>query len=228
MSRDEPIHAVAFDIDGTLYPNIRMYIASLPVVLRHVKLFRAYGDARKQIRRERPVTDIYERTAQLTAERLNQDPTEIAKKIDHVIYDKWESTLTNVRLYPGARELVEHLRGRGIRTAALSDFPVERKLRLLNLDGLWDVAFSAEETGYLKPNPEPFNRLIKELALPPEQILYVGNSYRYDVAGARACGLLTAHITHRKPADDPADFTFRRFSQLRDWLERRLVATDKP
>jgi putative hydrolase of the HAD superfamily len=221
---DNKIRAVAFDIDGTLYPNGPMYLASLPVVVRHLKLFRAFGRARKVIRRVRPITDLHGQTATLVADQLGMDRAEAALRIERYIYGEWESTLKGVRLYRGARDLVRHLRERGIRTAAVSDFPVPKKLHLLNLEGLWDVAFSSEETGYLKPNPEPFQRLIRELELPAGQILYVGNSYHYDVEGARSCGLLTAHITRRPPPGPPADFSFRRFSELREWLESRLVS----
>ncbi len=222
---DDSIRAVAFDIDGTLYPNGQMYLASLPVVIRHLRLFRAFGHARRDIRRERPVTDLHRRTAEMVSNELGIETTEAVTRINRYIYGEWESILKKVTLYPGVRELIQHLRERGIRTAALSDFPVRKKLQLLELEGLWDVAFSSEETGYLKPNQEPFQRLIRELKLPPRQILYVGNSYHYDVEGARSCDLLTAHITRRRPHGPPADFSFRHFSELREWLESRLVAS---
>ncbi|MFW5643352.1 MAG: HAD family hydrolase, partial [Alkalispirochaeta sp.] len=83
----------------------------------------------------------------------------------------------------------------------------------------------AEETGYLKPNPEPFLRLIEELGVPAGEILYVGNSYRYDIEGARAVGMVTAHITRKGSPGAPADLVFSRFSELRRWLEARIGDT---
>lgn len=216
------IRAVAFDIDGTLYPNTRMYRASWPIVVRNVSLFRAFGTARKQVRAERPVANLRERTDQLTAALLGRDTESVADDIDRTIYDRWESSLSRVRLYDGARELLEWLQAQDVPLAAVSDFPVQRKLALLGIDEFWDIAFSSEDTGYLKPNPEPFLRLIEELNVPADQILYVGNSYRYDIVGARSCGMMTAHITHRHIKDRPADFEFRRFSQLRRWLEGKI------
>jgi len=222
MNELSTIRAVAFDIDGTLYPNYRMYLASAPIVFRNFRLFRAFGVARKRVRRERPLIDLSGRTVELTAEVLRREASRVSREIEETIYDRWESSLARVDLYPGAKELLLWLRSRSIPTAALSDFPVERKLKLLGIEELWDVAFSSEETGYLKPNPEPFLRLIEELGFPPGEILYVGNSYRYDVEGARGCGMVTAHITRRHRHGDPADFVFSRFSELREWLEPRL------
>nr|MDA3948118.1 HAD family hydrolase [Spirochaeta sp.] len=92
------------------------------------------------------------------------------------------------------------------------------------IENLWNVAFSSEETGYLKPNPEPFQRLIAEFGRPAERILYVGNSYHYDVVGARSCGMKTAHITRRLHRNSVADLQFREFHELRAWLSTRLSA----
>lgn len=225
MGEQQKIAAVAFDIDGTLYPNIRMYLASWPIVLRHLRLFRAFGRARKEVRNERPVRDLFQRTVELTAGYLRRDADSVAHRIERTIYGRWESSLASVSLYPGARDVVEWIRSKGLPTAAVSDFPVERKLRLLGIEELWDVAFSSEETGYLKPNPEPFLRLIDELGVPAGSVLYVGNSYPYDIVGARACGLITAHITTRSVPGEPADFEFTRFADLKDWIAPRLVET---
>ncbi len=222
MNGQEPaIRAVAFDIDGTLYPNFPMYVVSIPVVVRNMRLFRAFGRARKIVRNERPLADLFGRTAQIVAEELGRDVDDVSAEITRVIYDQWESLLRRVSLYDGAEDLVRKVRQRGVPTAAMSDFPVRRKLELLGIVDLWDVAFSSEETGYLKPNPEPFQRLIDELRLPPEEILYVGNSLHYDIFGARNLGLRTAHITGRR-SSSAADFSFRRYAELWEWLEPRL------
>ncbi|TVR54914.1 MAG: HAD family hydrolase, partial [Spirochaetaceae bacterium] len=71
-----------------------------------------------------------------------------------------------------------------------------------------------------KPNPEPFVAAAECLGLSAEKILFVGNSYEYDVVGAHRAGMHAAHITSGKP--NTADFTFSRFSELGEWLESRL------
>jgi putative hydrolase of the HAD superfamily len=133
--------------------------------------------------------------------------------------------LDRVPTYAGVRDLLTWLRDQGIRTAAMSDFPVSRKLDRIGLSGLWDAAFSSEETGYLKPNPEPFRRLLDELATEPQHLLYVGNSYRYDIEGARALGIRTAHLGGKPQKPRNADVAFRRFSELRAWLADKIEPT---
>lgn len=48
---------------------------------------------------------------------------------------------------------------------------------------------SSEESGMLKPAPEPFLDLAARLRLEPAQILYVGNSPSLDIAGAHGVGM---------------------------------------
>lgn len=216
------IRGVAFDIDGTLYPNRRMYRASLGIVLRNLRLFRAFGAARKDVRTRHPISDLRRETAELTAARLNVSPEEAAQRIDEVIYRRWEEVLRRVPLYPGVTDMLTELRRREVPLAAMSDFPVVSKLKLLGIDSYWDVAFSAEEVGYLKPNVEPFEALEQRLGLRAREILYVGNSYHYDVLGAAAAGFHTAHLggDPRKPGR--ADVAFDDFSVLQQWVVEHL------
>ncbi len=217
------ITAVAFDIDGTLYPNWKMYLASAPLVLRHARLFRAFGRARIASRRIRPIDDLAATTAALTAEHLGIPVERAEAMIRNIIYRRWEATLGRVKPHRGAKELLLWLRDRGVKIGAMSDFPVHRKLRTLGLEGLWDAAFSSEDIGYLKPAPEPFDRLAAELGEPPERILYVGNSAHYDVIGARNAGMRTAYITRRRSAKaGVADCVFSRYTELHAWLLPRI------
>lgn len=216
------IRAVAFDIDGTLYPNARMYRASLPIVLANLRLFRAFGAARREIRVRRPIADLAGETAELTAEHLGQSVAATRHQIDEVIYRRWELVLRRVPLYPGVVGLLDWLRSREIPIAAMSDFPVTQKLAILGLADIWDAAFSSEDIGYLKPNAEPFHELSARLDRPPASLLYVGNSFHYDVLGAHAQGFPTAHLARRPPANSPALLTFRHFSELQAWIGDRL------
>jgi putative hydrolase of the HAD superfamily len=216
------IRGVAFDIDGTLYPNRRMYRASLWIVLRNLKLFRAFGAARKDVRTRHPIADLRHETAELTAERLGISVDDATRRIDEVIYGQWEQVLRKVPLYDGVTALLTELRRRGIPLAAMSDFPVVSKLQLLGIEDCWDVAFSAEEVGYLKPNVEPFEELERRMGLRARDMLYVGNSYHYDVLGAAAAGFHTAYLGGDPRTPGRADFAFRDFSALQQWIVEHL------
>jgi len=108
---------------------------------------------------------------------------------------------------------VSELREKGYKLGVMSDFPVQNKLKFLGLED-WDCSFTSESTGYLKPHPEPFFELARQMKLDPQEILYVGNSYSKDVVGAAEVGMKTAHFASSAPAESRADFTFRKYSDL--------------
>ncbi|MFW5783787.1 MAG: HAD family hydrolase, partial [Spirochaetota bacterium] len=120
------------------------------------------------------------------------------------------------------RECVLRLREHELPVAVTSDFPVERKLERLKLDGLFDCRLWTQESGYLKPHPEPFLALAECMGYPPEEILYVGNSYEYDVVGAKGVGMTAAHLARRAPEASIADFTFSDYRELCPWVHERV------
>jgi N-acetyl-D-muramate 6-phosphate phosphatase len=75
-----------------------------------------------------------------------------------------------------------------------------------------------------KPHPAPLLLAASQLALPPEQCLYVGDAER-DVQSARAAGMpvLVARYGYLGPADDPgswsADALIDTPLQILEWLD---------
>jgi putative hydrolase of the HAD superfamily len=210
------IQAVAFDLDGTLYPNYKMYLRSVPFFVAHPRLVRHFGKIRRVIRTVRPIYNFRWLQAELLAGSLRISTAQAAELIERNIYGRWEETFRKISAYVGAREALQTLRAEGLRLAVISDFPVHRKLKYLGLDDLFDCAFSSEEIGYLKPNPEPFLSLAQRLSLPPDQIMYVGNNYKYDILGAREVGMRSAHLSRKRMIDSKADLTFTNYGELRD------------
>ncbi len=76
----------------------------------------------------------------------------------------------------------------------MSDFPIlDRVENLLGIqDSFWDILYSSEDTGYLKPHKVPFLKIIEDLNLSSNNILYVGNSYEYDILGAKNVSMKAA------------------------------------
>lgn len=217
------LKAVAFDVDGTLYPNASMYLRSLGSVLPHWRLYKALETARIGLRETPdPSEDFYRAQGRAVGAILGLSAEEAQARIEDVVYTRWFRVFEHLRPYRGVAECLEDFRSRGLKLAALSDFPIRRRLEDLGL-GPWDCAMSAEETGCLKPNPQSFLALTDRLGVAPHETLYVGNSYRYDVLGAVAAGLSAAHLTRRPVAGSPAVLQFRRYKELREYVLRVLA-----
>ena len=56
------------------------------------------------------------------------------------------------------------------------------------------MILGSEEIGALKPSKYPFGIMANALELEPSQILYVGNSVKFDVRGAKNAGMKSAII----------------------------------
>jgi putative hydrolase of the HAD superfamily len=238
MMRND-IEGVAYDLDGTLYPNYRFNLALIPFVVKEWPFLLAFGKARNIIRaaqekgapvlgegaasREPPAAgepsspDFYDTQARLIAGIIKADPAPVKEKAETFIYRGWEPLFKKIKLFPAVKETLAAIRDAGLRQGILSDFPPERKLEYLGLSGYWDAVLCSERTGALKPDPRPFRELAEALDLPPERILYVGNSLRYDMRGAKRAGMKTALISFFPPQGrprGPADFVFHDYRQF--------------
>jgi len=226
--------AVAFDLDGTLYPNFRLNIRLIPFLLKDQRLLRAMGTARERMRKyggnypeDLQGRDFYEIQAVIMAEILGKPAEKVREETERLIYRGWEPLFKNIRLFPFVRETLDAFRNKGLKLGLLSDFPPETKLVHLKADGYWDTVLCSEETGYLKPDKASFLDLAEKMKTPPGCILYVGNSIRCDVAGAGRAGMKTALIRSglkrfwplaggsRK---DHPDFVFHDYRQLHDYV----------
>ena len=223
------ITGVAFDLDGTLYPNYRLNIKLIPFLFKESRLVAAFGRVRNIIRAEQennpifPLSDFYHHQAALIAEILGTEPLPLQEKIDRLIYRGWEPLFRNIKPFSRAAETLAALKTAGLKLGILSDFPPETKLEYLGLSGIWDAQLCSESCGVLKPHPLPFTELAAAMALPPEKILYVGNSRPYDVAGAYRAGMKTAWIKNplfpgtgkKQPLPD---LSFSDYRQLRNFM----------
>jgi putative hydrolase of the HAD superfamily len=216
--------AVAFDLDGTLYPNYRLNMRLLPFLCRHWPLIAALGRARKIIRREQELSpsavpsDFHTHQARLVANLLHARPEQIKEKIERLVYRGWERHFGRIKLFPHVREVLKELRAAGLKLGLLSDFPPLAKLKNLGLDDCWDIVLCSEDTGTIKPALPPFCELSNALECPPEQILYVGNSRHYDMVGARRAGMKTALRTRTRTGNKWVNFAFHDYRQLRDFV----------
>ena len=212
------IKGIGFDLDGTLYNNIFMYVCTIPSFIKHPRLVWHYSRARAEIRNIRPISNFRKMQAKLVAETMGASEVEIRLRIEQKLYEDWENRFRIIRPFSGLNEGVKQLRESGYRLGVLSDFPVQNKLKFLGLED-WDCSFTSESTGYLKPHPEPFLELAKRLELDPSEILYVGNSYSKDVLGAAAVGMKTAHLASKPHPGGAADFTFSRYADLFEYIK---------
>jgi putative hydrolase of the HAD superfamily len=216
---DFSVKAIAFDIDGTLYPDWRLYIRLVPHVIKHLSFFRAYSRVRKQLRKTAPLPDFFEYQGRLLAEQLHCNPAEAKGLIDSIIYKGLQPHFSKIKPFAHSVRTIQAFKGAGYKIAILSDFPPEQKGALWGIAALCDVMLGSEEIGALKPSKYAFGMLSGALGVSAEEILYVGNNISADIRGACDAGMKTAYrmplwrqILGKKPVI--ADISFKNYRQL--------------
>ncbi len=132
----------------------------------------------------------------------------------------------SIILYPNVSSTLIKLAKSGYRLAVVSDAPSREawvRLYSVNLHHLFDVVVTYNDTGKLKPSPEPFNRAVELLEIPPENIIMVGDWPERDVAGAKLVGMKTAFAKYGdvfNTKDSGADYDLNNISEILKIVEK--------
>ena len=213
------IQAIAFDIDGTLYSSASFYFRIAPYFLKHMRFFITYNKARKILHRTAPLADFYEYQSRLLEEIKPAFKGCGKQKIQEIVYDGLKPYFKKQKPYKYTMEVFQECKKRGIKIGILSDFPPEQKGEMWGLKEYCDVVMGSESLGALKPSIYVFGQLQMALGVPSKNILYVGNSVKADMDGAKNAGMQTAYIQtwfgrifNKKPAN--ADICFKNYRQF--------------
>ena len=199
------VKAISWDVDGTLYSTRhalwRFWFSVLTASLQGAT--REPWFAAAEILRFRKRMELL----RSSDGQVTTDSASIERRVQ--IERRWlcpAIKATGAR--PGIADALRSLRSRFEFQVALSDFECGHKLACLGLADAFDATYACERLGQLKPSPEPFQRVLRDLDLPPKALLHIGDRADTDGAGAEAagCGVL---LLGRD---------FRTFTQLRALL----------
>ena len=129
------------------------------------------------------------------------DPVALAAALESV------ADMSRVTYLPGALDALAAAAAVGP-VGVLTNGPEARqraKVEALGLADRVDAIVYAGDLPRRKPHAEPFERLAAALSVDPREMLYVGNSLAYDVAGAHNAGLRSAWL-RADPEDTAAPY----------------------
>lgn len=226
------VDAVVFDVDGTLYDTRRMRWGLLPHLLKGglerpaetitvLSVIRSYRRAHEQLRgrrRDELGGALADAQFRLAAE-LCGEPEERVRRLIEQWFELAPLPALAAAVRPGLAESLGRLRGAGIRTAVLSDYPPLPKLQALGVDSLFDCVAWAQELsiGVLKPDPAGLREVLRRLAVAPERAVYVGDRPEVDAMAATSVGCRGALIGGRRSIDGRTP-TFATLPPLTDWI----------
>lgn len=102
------------------------------------------------------------------------------------------------RVYPGARELLDTCRARGLKVGAISNWSahLDRVLAAVGLGSAFDVVLCSARERLEKPDPAIFRAALARAGVPASAALHAGDQPEVDGLGARRAGLDAVLVDH--------------------------------
>lgn len=104
----------------------------------------------------------------------------------------WKTLMDTAIREPGIRECLAMLRDSDIRLGVGTNMTAliqYQKLDQLKLGEYFDFIVTSEEIGIDKPDPAFFQCCIEKAQAEPDEILFIGDNYEFDIKGARSAGM---------------------------------------
>lgn len=196
------------DVDGTLYHQlpVRMMMALelAAVGRRSIRLLREFRREHERLHHEQLPTGANPFAVQLqrAAEKCGIDTEDAAQTIDEWMISRPGKWLRGFR----RRTLIERIacfRGRGGRTAIVSDYPARKKIAAIGIESMFDAIVAVGEPhgpSQLKPSPAGMLLAADHLNVAPIDCLMIGDRRDADGAAAHRAGMQFLHVTSPWPA----------------------------
>jgi putative hydrolase of the HAD superfamily len=233
------LQAILTDVDGTLYDQrpvrrnvlsalFRAYLTDPLLGWKTVRCLRAFRDAQEQIRY---ADQDSAETGNVSHSELQytqaQQATGYSAEFVHQAVSRWMEreplAFLSGAAHPGMRDFFVWATARGIKLAALSDYPLDAKLKALGIAELFPLAVSASHPEVLrfKPNPAMLQFALRQLGVAPERALYIGDRPDVDGGASLSAAVAAAILSSRgNPGLRNGLLYVRSFSELRQLLEQ--------
>ncbi len=198
----ERLSALIFDVDGTLYEQgpvrraifwrlLRAYVTCPRIGFMTAQALRAYREAQETLRMSPPEwRDIASAQILLASGRLHIKPEFVAASVA-----RWMELeplpLLASSIRNGMVELLQEARSWGLRLAAFSDYPADRKLAAMGLTEFFDVVVTAQDQDVqrFKPDPVGLEVAVRRLGVQKEETVYIGDREDVDALAASRSGI---------------------------------------
>lgn len=208
------MNLLIFDLDGTLIDSKADLVQAVNATRRWMKL--------PTLDDERIASYVGNGAPMLIRRALGPEASEEDNKraLEYFLEYYAEHKLDYTQAYPGVPEALEILSDAGVKMAVLTNKPVRVSNGILEGLGLarhFERIYGGNSFERKKPDPIGVDALLKELHIPRDRTLMVGDS-AVDVRTARNAEIKVCGVTYgfqpESFLDDPPDFTVDRMEQL--------------
>lgn len=195
------IKAVLFDIDNTLYSYDKGHAVAWEALCAYVQ--ENLGMDAKTFER------CNKEAAAIVAERLGADCASLHNRTlrSYILLEEnklplhhavtmgelyWDTLIRSAEPNPGVLTCLSKLKQAGFLLGVGTDMTIEyqlKKLEKLQMLPLFDFIVSSEEVNVEKPHQKLFHTCAVKAGVSPEECLFIGDSLKKDVMGAKNAGL---------------------------------------
>src|SRR5262245_5913620 len=207
--------AVFFDVDFTLiYPGPRFqatgyhdFCARYGIEVDQSRFNRAVAEAASGLESGDDIYDpqLYVDYTKRIVEGMGGRGSAV-EVVAREIYDEWAGC-SHFTMYDDVPDVLRALHGSGLKIGlisnshrCLSSFEAHFELR-----GLFSVAVSSVEHGYMKPHPSIFEAALRGAGVQAAEAVMVGDSLTHDVDGARRLGMRGVLVARSGPVEAPPE-----------------------
>ena len=175
---------ILFDIDGTLVDSNDAHAHAW------VEAFAEHGVQVDFLEVRRSIGMGGDKLLPAVSDITEDSPAgqKISKRRGEIFKTKY---LPGLRPFPGARELVEAVKARGLTAVAASSAKrdeLKALLRIAGADALLDAATSSDDADESKPDPDIVHAALKKAKARPAEAVMIGDT-PYDVEAATRAGV---------------------------------------
>ncbi len=225
MSTTPTYHGVLFDLDGTLIDTAEDFIACLNDIRAEHQLAPLPDSEIRKV-----VSDGARAMIKLGF-NIDEDAADFETKKQRFLTLYLNNIARKSRLFPGLDEVINWCEAQDIPWGIVTNKPriySEALLKALQLDERINTLVCPDDVSQTKPNPEPMYKACKEINIPAEQCLYVGDHARDIEAGKRAhMATIAAGYGYVHTQDEAqswqADWCIQHSEQLLELLQTLLT-----